>query len=268
MAFPAEPLSAADVMRTAFSDAAEFLSGLSVPTTFENGGGVAAAFGDAGRTVPMGQKGYILDCDAALALRARGADVGLAGEPTELATPDEEYFCRANDRVSLAGTADLYDPGLRAGRGYCRARLCPGAEVQSWFLADGEKLPASYFYRNAAGVPFLIFLFRGGAVPHDGALFRSYYRQAQLAAACRRMGGALPAECPGHPGLYLLCGERDGATAVAFCNFSADAIVRPLITLAKPYARAEFFGCAGSLSGRRLRLSGVAAFGFGAAVLR
>lgn len=243
------------VMRqVSFSASSALLAANGIPTTFKAHGGITAAFGDAGRTVPLGHKGYILDYTAAAELQKRGVDVGiLLSRPID--PPTLEYFVEKDDRISLSR-------GER--RGFYTAELCDGAKIQSRFGGDGGGVPASYRYRNRDGAEFLVFLFKGDFIHNCGALCRSYYRQEQIKDFCSDLGEPLAAFCGGHCGLYTVVKERGGRIAVAFANLSEDKMRSPVFELADKYKKAEFFGCGGRLCGDRVTLDSVGAYEFGA----
>ena len=245
-----------------FSAAADLLSGLGIPTTYDPAGSaVAAAFGDSGRTVPLDRKGYILDCAAALAMEARGVDTGLqCAQRSELA-PDCEYFAAEDDGVYLnwmdtTGNSAFY-----------RAALRDGAQVCSVFRGNGSDCPASYVYVNASGTSFLVFLFRADTVLAGGSLMRSYYRQAQLYDAIARMGAPSPVEIRRAPGCYVLCRAGNGRMGIALCNFSLDWIETPQLTLSRAWTRARFICGSGKLTNDRLTLERIPPYGFAAVVL-
>lgn len=250
--------SAPAVMFSAFSPAAAMFAANTIPTVYSPGGArTAAAFGDRGQTVPLtGFRGYFLDFPAAEALKKRGMDVGLSGG-VPACVPGFERFAQedAHTRLSYA-----------AGR-YFRAEPAAGAETESVFESEEGEFPASYFYTNRDGVSFLVFLFDAESIRQDGDVFRSYFRQAQLLRALRRMGDTPAAVSVKNPGLYLLCRRGGGTLKLALCNFSLDPIEAPELALSRDYAPASFLNCTGSLAGRTLRLSALPAFGFAAAAL-
>ncbi|MBR4442169.1 MAG: hypothetical protein IKS52_02715, partial [Clostridia bacterium] len=262
MALPEEATDSHIMRAASFSAASALLSGLGLATAYRNGGGVAAAFGDSGRTVPLsGQKGYILDAPAALEMARRGVDTGiLSAEPLD-AAPAYEFFPEFDDRIEL----NWLD--TTGGSLFYRAALKENAEVLSVFRDRGDLCPASYFYVNAEGTPFLVLLFRADTVLAGGSLFRSYYRQAQLIDAARRMGAPLPAVVRREPGAYLLCRTNGRRLGVALCNFSLDEMIRPRVELAGEWKTARFIGCEGSMNGREIVLSDVRPYGFAGIML-
>ncbi len=262
MPFPGKPSPAFEVMQTAFSPAASLLSSCGISTTYAPHAGVAAAFGDSGRTIPLtGHAGFILDYPAACAMMKRGVDVGLiSGAPA--AVPLTEHFLSADDSVLLDGCVRNTAPSH-----FHACTLAPGAQVQSTFSQPDGCIPASYAYENKAGQKFLVFLFDGIAGKPSSALFCSYYRQAQILDFCRRMGAPLPAACLKNPEFYLLCKQDDAQLAVAFCNFSLDYITDASIELTGTFRSAEFLGCTGRLESGRFVVDHIPGWGFGAVIL-
>ena len=108
---------------------------------------------------------------------------------------------------------------------------------------------------------------RADTVLAGGSLFRSYYRQAQLLDAARRMDAPLPAAVRKEPGAYLICRMAENRLGVALCNFSLDEMVRPRIELAGTWGEARFIGCQGRLDGDALTLADIPPYGFAAAIL-
>lgn len=239
------------ILRTvSFSAAASLLAANGIPVTYDDHGGVTAAFGDGGRTVDLDRKAYIIDLPAAEELQKRGMDVGLISmAPAERG--GTEYFVKADDSVRIED---------RCREGFVKALLSPAATVESGFAPD---MPSSYRYRNEAGAEFLVFLFRADFISHVHEIASSYYRQAQIADFCRE-AGHLPIFCPKHPGLYLICKETKDALAVAYCNYSDDPIENPLFETAVPLGDGITLGCEGKSEEGGFRLTGIPARSFGA----
>lgn len=266
MTFPNTPMSAFETMQTAFCSSSSLLSSCAIPTVYGELTPVTAAFSDAGRTVPLLKNhAYILDLPAALALKERGADTGLlsvVGAPI----PFTEYFVKEDDPVLLDGCVR---PGAVSEKpAFFRCAVNPKAEIESVFRSSCGEFPGSYFYQNSEGQTFLVFLFDGASVKANSALSCSYYRQAQIQNALTKMGAPLPASVSKYPEFYMIVKREQDTLAVAYCNFSMDAIDEPVIRLSEPYARAEFIGISGTLEESSVRLSPVAPHAFGAVILR
>ena len=250
------------VMHTAFSAAADLLSGLSIPITYCDDGGATAAFGDAGRTVPLHQRGYILDAISAAMLEKRNIDTGLKSFHAA-PFPEYEFYDFAGDAVQISdddyahGTSEFYE-----------AELSENAVVESWFMLNDKKYPASYSYTNADGIKFLVFLFRADTVKYGGSLAKSYYRQGQILTALADMKSPSPASVKKAPGLWLLCKQDEDTLAVAMCNFSSDEKINPVIELTETFKTAEFIGLTGILTERGVSLEGLPAYRFGVVILK
>jgi len=266
MRFPERESTAFEVMQSAFSGAASLMSSCGIATAYEKHMGVAAVFGDSGRTVQLDARaGWIIDYPAACELMARGVDVGLISAEGAT-TPGHEYFCAEDDEV-------LLDGGIRSGSDqggpvFWKAELKAGAQVESIFRTGYGDMPASYRYENAQGQKFLVLLFDGGAVKANSGLSCSYYRQEQLISACEWMGAKLSAVVKRNPQLYLIVKETEEKTAVAFMNFSLDDTQDAVIELSRSCKEAEFIGCGGQLRGDRVILDPVGGWRFGAVILR
>lgn len=255
MSFPEEFSDKKQIMRTvSFSAASALLSAASLPVTYEDRGGVTAAFGDAGRTVGLRQKAYILDYPAALELQKRGVDVGLlSAEPFTVGS--SEYFAEKDDSVRLS------DPARNAA---VKAVLAPGAKVESCF-APG--VPSSYRYENKDGIRFLVFLFRGDFIDCRKELAASYYRREQIARFCEDVDCPLPAFCGKGAWLYLICKETEDSLGIAFCNYGNDPIAAPLFKTV-PVEVETCINCNASATDGGVTLSEIPPRSFGAVLLK
>jgi hypothetical protein len=247
---------------SSFSAAASLLGGLGIPTSYRNGHGIAAAFGESGRSVPLhGQKGYLLDAVSALLLQERGVDTGiLSAVPTDV-RPSFEFFPDFGDRAEISWL-DTTEESV-----FYTASLDPRAGIQSVFRYESGEFPASYFYVNGNGTPFFVLLFDAGSLLGGGSLFRSYYRQRQLTDAAKRMGEPLPAILEREPGAYLICRQGEDQLSVSLCNFCLDPIDEPQIFLEETWTRAEAVGCRALLNGRILTLSDLPPYAFASILL-
>ncbi len=272
MTLPKDLKSDAFIMQTAFSAAANLLSGIGISITYRNHGGITAAFGDAGRTVPLDQKGYILDVVGAMELQKRGVDVGvksMTAFPVPLFQvdnmpdlPEHETFLSANDRVSIG-----YDDFIPGTSEFCTAVLCDDAVVESTFGIGSEQIPASYRYTNADGVSFLVFLFRADSFKYMASLACSYHRQQQILNFLQDNAAALPAVIRHAPHLWMLCKQDEKHLGIALCNFSEDMLIAPVVELAENYRTARFIGLSGKLNGNKITLDTVHAYRFGTILL-
>ncbi len=238
----------AAVQEIAFSAAARFLTGCSIPAVFEGGGVCGIAFGEDARTLPEEalNKGLILDAAAAEILTQRGIDTGLLrrGSPEKT---EAETFADGR-RVGFLG------PPL-----FCPCELSPKAHVLSVTQHGGKNLPLSYTYENAGGQRFLVYTYESVFAPQRW--FRSYLRQAQVNGFVRACGAFLPACCPGHPEAYLLVKTDGRRTAIGVWNLFADVMRSPAITLPAPARVLRACGCTAKAEGDKLTLSDIPAFG-------
>lgn len=256
MSFPEEFSDKKQIMRTvSYSSASALLCANTIPVTYENHGGVTAAFGDAGRTVALTQKAYILDIAAADELMKRGVDVGILSH-TPARRGSSEYFCKEDDRIRIEdGTS----------KGFVKAILAPKAQVQSKFFDD---MPASYVYENGQGMKFLVFLFRGDFIGSNYEIASSYYRREQIIDFCRDVGLQLPVACKKMPKLHVICKETDTHLGVAFCNYGNDLLDEPLFETACTYTEVKTFGCDGQPEENGFRLAEIPPRSFGAFLLK
>lgn len=203
------------------SFAAEFLTENSIPSRFEGGvGAPGIAFGDQAALLPAEslEGGLVLDVPAALALQARGVDVGL---DSCIPVPKQGRE-RFGEYVKSFGTKD--------GRFF---KMTPrnGAEfeVLSTFESPGDTIPACVLTHTADGV-FAIYAWDGhsitpGRTGDQRGLWGCPERADQLRGIYRAMSGEeLPAFTRRHPGLYVLAaGTTDGSRmSVLLCNIWPD----------------------------------------------
>ncbi len=238
----------------------------SIPCCYGRNDCVNIAFGDCAQFLDEAamKNGVILDAHAVKFLQNRGIDVGI--ESMELALKAEFEYYEAHD--------DLLSVNSINGKFY-RFALKPGAKVLSRFMKENKNFaamehgegyvpdsyPACYLYENADGYRFMVYSFVGCSVLHVPGtvgfrgLFRSYYRQQQLAEGIKWLQGrALPAMCFGHPELYTLCKKNESAMSVGLWNFHADTVRRAEIELDGEYTSIDFYNCEGELCGNRVRL--------------
>jgi len=245
----------------------------SIPTAYGDGESASIVFGESAYFVTddVLSRGVVLDGMAALILQEKGIDVGLRRWETA-SEIFAEYFCEEEEYISVT----LDNPGT-----IYRFELDKNAEIKSVFLEGSGVLanvsgdisncphcPACYYYKNKQGQRFLVYSFvahtvrvRGGW--HKG-MFRHYLRQDQLIRQISRLQGhALPAVCPGHPQLYLLCKKDMDSMAVGIWNPFPDEVLDPVITLDREYEKVDFYNCEGCLFGNRVVLrEQIPPFGF------
>ena len=244
-----------------FPVTARSFAALSVPTVWGDPGddGIClAVFGENARSISREDlgKGAILDIAAAEILASRGIDCGLLSVSGVFEWSGSEEFPDGN-RIGSVGSV------------YGDAVFDPRAEVMSFIIRDGKKIPSAVFYENAEGQRFFTVNInprRGG----DAAL-RHYARGRQYAKAAERISGRkLPVFFSGHPGLYCICrrNESTGILTAGLFNFSPDPAMDPSGELDGEYVLAGAFGCDATVSGDRLRLSDIPPYGFAGIALR
>jgi len=243
------------VVNMFFSSAARMLAGLSIPTVYEGEGVSGIAFGENAKYIPESalDNGLILDVRAAQILVEKGIDVGVEKFGEDISSvlsksSAEEYFPEYNEYVPATLTSGVYN-----------CTLSENATVQSYFINEEEKFPASYIYENKDGQKFFVFLFEG-YFAHE-RLSRQYTRQRQLAENIEWLSEKkLPAVILKHPDLYVMCKEKDGVLSVGLWNFHADKIGKPVVKLDKKYHSIRFANCEGELSGDTVTLSKLGAY--------
>ena len=194
--------------------------------------------------------GAVLDVTAARILTSRGVDVGLDDLGERVPAGGVEVFFDEDEHVAC-GTVDRF----------YRVSLKPGAEP----LSAIHGMVSCWRYENAAGERFLVYAFDMARGVRTQSLTRGYSRQRQLIAGLQWAGRApLPAVCPGHPDLYILCKRAPEGLAVGLWNLSADVMLTPVVTLDRAYGRVvSAFGAEVSLNGREAVFSGdIAPFAF------
>lgn len=233
-----------------FSLCARTLSYNSIPTVYEGQGITGAVFGENARHLPENafDKGLILDIKAAEILSEKGIDTGVSvfSEKTE------------------AGAFETFGNGNRIAAMSANIRkitLREDAEILSFTEKESERIPMSFRYINKNGQRFFVL----NIIPdvNNPSVLRHYERNRQYTENVLWLSGdALPASTHGHPALYMQC-RRDGNNLVTgLWNFFPDIVFSPEITLDGIWRDIEFINCSGELSGNRVTLSDIPAFGF------
>ncbi len=94
-------------------------------------------------------------------------------------------------------------------------------------------------------------------------VLRNYERGKQIAENAAWLSGKrLPDFVYGCPGMYLQCKTGEGKLAVGLWNFFADEAIDCEVVLAKRYSRVKLLNCNGTLSGDKVTIDRVPAFGF------
>lgn len=234
-----------------FSPAARMLASNSIPTVYEGSGICGIVFGENAKYIPdeAFKNGLIIDARAAQILFERGIDVGIE-DRTELLCASEEYFPEQNEYVPVSIESGTY-----------KMKLNSKAKVQSYFIDNEAKYPASYIYENANGQRFFVFAFDGYFM-HE-FLYRQYTRSKQLAQNIKWLSGEdLSAYISGNPDVYVISKSDGKAIAVGVWNFFADYISEPAIKLDKEYSKIKFINCTGRLDGDTVYLSKIQPYEF------
>lgn len=234
-----------------FSLAARTLSYNSIPTVYEGKGICGAVFGENARhlTPDAFEKGLILDITAAEILAGKGIDTGVRNFGEKIRSGRFEIFTDTTNRIS-AMACNMKDISLKEG-----------AEILSFTEKDSRRIPMSFRYENSDGQRFLVL----NIIPDtdNPNVLRHYERNRQYSEGALWLSGEnLPVLCHGHPSLYIQCKKNENSLAAGLWNFFADEIFSPEVTLDKKYSSAEFINCSGRLSGNKIILSDIPAFGF------
>ncbi len=243
------------VMGGMFSMAARMLAANAIPTTYYDDGICGMAFGENARHLPETafKNGLILDYTAAKILTEKGIDVGIKSFGEEIIC-NTEYFISQKEYANVI-EAHAY-----------KAELKVNVQIDSEFLKDNEKIPASYYYENESGQKFFVFLFETHYVPDF--VWRNYTRGKQIANAVKLLSGKkLPAVCHNNPDLYIMCKADGKRLSIGFWNFCADEIIEPVVELSQEYKTTEYINCNGSINGNKIVLSDIAPYGFAGIVL-
>ena len=245
------------------SPAGNMLSRCSIPTTYKGDGVAGIVFGDNATYLDESafNTGLILDAPAAKILTDRGLDVGLREAIEMRQSVRFEQFLDLGERAAVQECDGVY----------YNMTLADGAVVSSFRVdADGAEAPLSYVYENGNGQRFFVLGFDARTLHSFTNMFNTYGRQAQLMKYIPWLSGkALPAVCPKHPDLYILCKEKDGGLMVGLFNLFADEVYLPTVTLGDSYTGVDFMRGAGELSDNTLQLTeSIPAFGFALFTLR
>lgn len=239
----------------------------SLPAAYRDDGRSATlAISESAREVTEDQlrRGVITDIYGARILMERGIDVGITSME-RVQIPGAEYFCRQDQYIALS---------MRGDSVFYRVELRPGAEVDSQFILvpkglgvvppigieEYPRVPACYFYQNAAGHRLMIYTCSAettkGETIWEFSMWRNYARQRQLIEAAVRFGCPLPVTCAGHPELYILCKEDENALSVGLWNLFDDPVEEPVLALGGgEYASVDGYGCTPTLEGAQVRLA-------------
>lgn len=221
----------------------------SIPTTYESGDSPLLLLGENARYIEEAElkNGAIVDIPAAEILQSRGIDVGLIS--AEHGNFNAEYY--------LADQDTIYGIGNCALQKIC----CKGsARILSTFL-PGEA-PASYLYENGNSQRFFVLAQDAFCSEPNINYYNNYYRQAQMVEAAEYVGRKkLPAVCLKNPKLYMLASSDGCATSVLMLNIWRDEILDPVVQLDRCYSQIRFVNCSGHMTGDKVYLTDIPAFG-------
>lgn len=253
MVMPTRVNKSVDIDGMFFSKAARTLAYNTVPTVYEGAGICGAVFDENARNLPASalDKGLIIDIVAAEILKERGIDVGIEeiGEPLD--NGKEEHFLKDDNHIAMYGVT-VYD-----------IKLNNKAEVLSETETSNGIIPVSFRYENDNGNKFLVL--NVNTRLGDANILKHYARSRQYAENIPWLSGEkLPAYSYGNPALYMQCKKDETAMAVGLWNFFADIAMDPVVELDKEYSEISFLNCTGRLTGTKVQLSDIPAFGFAA----
>ena len=236
-----------------------FLCDQSVPLSYRPSGGACAAFGESAKYLPEEacQRGVLTDAIGARHLMARGIDVGIISCAPG-SRPVFEHFIDEDEDRPVGDVGTFYRFALKP-QASVKSRFVVGSRGFGSSRAGTDAYPACYIYENAKRQRFMVYAFDLSDFVEDSiwatGVSKSYCRQRQVQSGIAELQGyPLPAVCPGHPGLHLICGEKNGALSVGLWNFGRDPVCDPEIVLGRRYGSIEYFGCGGRLEGNRVRL--------------
>ena len=229
---PSTLVSEKAVMRTYFSSAAAMLACHAIPVAYDGEGDCAMVFGDDALYYTGNRKKVVLDLTAALILKEKGLDVGIA-HVSNAPTPTLERFDGEEVRLGQM------DPHAA----FKDLTLKNGATVQSRFDTGAV---ASFTYKN-----LLVLNFDATAVNESTPLYCSYTRGKQLQEF---FGYPFPA-IVGYADLYAICAMRGKTQVALFQNHSIDPVFDFDILLPRPCKSFTLLGAEGKLDGSRIRVT-------------
>ncbi len=214
------------MVEASHSAAAAFLGANGVPSCYTGAGGPGIAFGDQARLLPPEAfaGGLVLDVPAALALLARGVDVGLA-KAQPLGTPSAESF-------------DGGEPQPLSPMGTCYG-LVPreGIDVRilGEYVTGGEHVPSCLLCRTPDGT-FVIYGWDGyDQLFRQPRFWGSTDRMHQLRDVYRLLSGGkeLPASLRDAGGLYALSALSADRKRLSLllCNPGQEAVPAPCLEI-------------------------------------
>lgn len=251
-----------------------FTTDNSIPTVYGECNGATLVFGENARYIDekMLDNGVILDAAAAKILMEHGIDIGIT-DYKRIESPSAEYFDEFDDVVATTTESDsvFYEFTLNKKANILSSFACTDTGLACVEISNNAKLiPACFTYENASGQRFMIYSFTALTVTVNGhgwkmGVFRSYYRQKQLASGIKWLqnGKALPAICFGNPELYVLCKRNEESLTVGLWNLFPDSVLNPAIILDDDYSKLDCYNCGGKIEGNKVYLNNqIAPYGF------
>ncbi len=236
-------------------DSGDILADCSIPSVYTGKGPCGLAFGESARHIPQDalDGGMILDAGAAMILHKQGVDVGIKNiNSYDLHNVTKETFTKDGQVLRI----DINS--CRMIDGEFSSSIIP----ESVGLMGEKEIILSYRYTNNKGQKFLVFTFDGES--RNLVLKRTYHRQKQLLEAIEWMSGSpLPVVCTNNPELYVLCARKNTKLEIALFNCFADAILNPVITVDKKYAKVKGVNCEAKIEENKVLLKDtIPAFSF------
>ena len=216
--------------------AQKFITGCSIPTTYEDTDTVSVVFDEHAKyvTEKMLNNGLILNMRAALILKDMGVDVGIV-DVKKIATPTGCYSRIENRFHALNALQPMYD-----------IRKKDGARVLFDYSVGSDKIEGDFEYENEKGQKFFI-------IPFDNythAIARSYFRHTQMVKTVEWLSGKkLAATCPKNPGLYIMNKENENELTVGLWNFCTDDIMTPVVDIADKFSKIKCLNCEAEIDG-------------------
>lgn len=225
-----------EIMYSFFSTEAAMLSGLGIPTMYDENNMHEAIFGENARYVNKLSKKVLIDIKAAEILSANGIDVGIISKE-KAQIPCTETECRNN--------INLY----KIKGKYYNCKFNDNAEIVSEFKdVDGNIFPACVKYNNGVS-EFLILCFDAESENESSSVFRSYIRQNQLINFFEDMP-----YISFEPDIYQIAKKNDDEMVILLENLSLDTAFDFEIILDRDYSSLEIVGAKGQLNKNKIKI--------------
>lgn len=249
--FPAEVRGVEkDIMRRAIPPEPAMLTQLGIPVCYadtDKKHRFGAAFGDDVLFIP--ESGFpeklIVDVTGALYLQAQGRDLGLVSAGQTDGADQEQYVLPGTEPETVGIYSARMGRRDGLGSGFYEITVKPEAQVQSWYITENGKIPASYTYRSG-DTEYLVLAMDADTLGQSCSCCTSYGRQKQIMDF---LDNTYP-EIRKEPGIYTLYkySEREKTAAVLFQNLGEDPLFNFDIFLGSPCKTCECFGADAVLS--------------------